>query len=76
MPGDPKECRERAKRCHQMAAETTHPNLKQSLTEIADHWMRLATELDATKRLLDEWGDPRFVGNPRRVVPLRPGKRA
>lgn len=76
MPGDPKECREHAKRCLQMAWEATNPPLKQSLNEIANHWMSLATELEATKRLLDEWGDPRFVENPRRVVPLRPRRQA
>jgi hypothetical protein len=59
-----------------MASETTHLPLKQSLTEIANHWMRLATELEATKRLLDEWGDPRFVDNPRCVVPFRPRQQA
>ena len=76
MPGDPKECREHAKRCHQMASETTYPPLTQSLTEIADIWMKLATELEATERLLDEWGDPRFVDNPRCVVPFRTRQQA
>jgi hypothetical protein len=75
MPGDPGECRERAKRCLQMASETAHPPLKQSLTEIANHWIRLATELEATKRLLDEWRDPRS-DKPRCVGPLRPRKQA
>ena len=58
MPGDPKECREHAKRCLQLAYETTNPALKDSLTDIAGQWMRLATDLEATKRLLDEWGEP------------------
>ena len=74
MPGDPKECREHAKRCLEMASETKHLPLKDSLIDIANHWMRLATELEATKRLLAEWGDPRF-NNPDCVVPLRPRKR-
>jgi hypothetical protein len=30
--------------------------LKQSLFDAAKLWMRLATELDVTRRLLDEWG--------------------
>jgi hypothetical protein len=59
-----------------MAAETNYLPLKQSLSEIADHWMRLATELEVTKRLLDEWGDPRLVNRRGCVVPLRPRKRA
>jgi hypothetical protein len=58
MPGDPQECREHAKRCWQLASETNNLALRDSLTEIAQKWARLATELEATKTLLDEWGDP------------------
>ena len=45
MPGDPKECREHAKRCLQLADETTNPALKDSLLDISRHWMRLAADL-------------------------------
>jgi hypothetical protein len=58
MPGDPKECRERAKRCMHLSHESTNPVLKQNLFDIAKVWMRLATELEVTRRLLDEWGEP------------------
>ena len=58
MPGNPKECRERAKRCLQLAHETPNPVLKDSLTDIARQWTRLATDLEATRLLLDEWGEP------------------
>ena len=47
MPGDPKQCREHAKRCLQLAQETSNPALKDSLGNIAEQWMRLATDLDA-----------------------------
>jgi hypothetical protein len=56
MPGNPKECREHAKRCLQLAHETTNPVLKESLTDIAGQWTRLATDLEVTKLLLDEMG--------------------
>jgi hypothetical protein len=56
MPGDPKECRERAKRCWALAAETKNPVLQESLTDLAQKWAALATDLEATKRLLDSWG--------------------
>ena len=36
MPGDPKECREHAKRCWELASETTNPALKESLVEEGD----------------------------------------
>jgi hypothetical protein len=50
------ECREHAKRCLQLAHEATNPVLKESLFDIAQTWMRLATDLEATRRLLDEMG--------------------
>jgi hypothetical protein len=58
MPGDPKECREHAKRCLQLAHETKNPVLKESLTDIAGQWTRLATDLEVTRLLLDEMGTP------------------
>jgi hypothetical protein len=58
MPGDPKQCREHAKRCLQLAQEATNSALRSSLEEIAQQWMRLATDLEATKPLLEAWGDP------------------
>ena len=45
MPFDPRECRERAKRCLQLAAETTDPNAQEILTTSAQRWQRLASEL-------------------------------
>jgi hypothetical protein len=54
MPGDPKECRERAKRCLALASQTNNPNLKESLTDIANRWAALATELEATRALMAE----------------------
>ena len=75
MPGDPKECREHAKRCFQLAEETANPSLKESLTDIAQKWISLASDLEATKRLLDGWGDPGFADTGC-VVPLSRRKRA
>ncbi len=58
MPGDPKECRQHAKRCWALASETDNPVLKESLVDLAQRWAALATHLEATKRLLDAWGKP------------------
>jgi hypothetical protein len=58
VPGDSKEYREYAKRCLQIAQETTNPALRASLEEIAHHWLRFAADLEATKPLLEAWGDP------------------
>ena len=62
MPGDPKECREHAKRCLKIAQEATNPALRASLEDIAQQWLRLAADLEATKPLLEAWADPCFVG--------------
>jgi hypothetical protein len=52
MPGDPEECRAHARRCWALACEATNPVVKDSLTDIAQRWARLARELEATHRLL------------------------
>jgi len=62
MPGDPKECREHAKRCLKIAQEATNQALRASLEEIAQQWLRLAADLEATKPLLEALGDPDFFG--------------
>ena len=38
MPGDPKRCREHAKRCWALASEVTNPVLKESLLDAAQRW--------------------------------------
>jgi hypothetical protein len=59
VPGNPKECREHAKRCMELAAGTTNPALKESLLDLAKTWSRLATDLDATKQLVEAWDEPK-----------------
>ena len=58
MPGDPKAYREHAKRCLQIAQEATNPALRGSLEDIAQQWLRLAADFEATKPLIEAWGDP------------------
>jgi len=53
MPGDPKQCREHAKRCWALASEITNPVLKESLTDAAQRWALLATELETIHSLLE-----------------------
>jgi hypothetical protein len=47
MPGDPKECREHAENCRRMAAESRTTSGRSTLLNLADHWERLATELES-----------------------------
>jgi hypothetical protein len=53
MAADPKECREQAKRCLKLAAETNDPVLKNSLTETAHRWERLAADLDSDHQVVN-----------------------
>ena len=47
MSADPKECREQAKRCLRLAAEANDHVLRDSLTDTAHRWERLAAELQS-----------------------------
>jgi len=53
MPGDPKRCREHAKRCWALASEITNPVLKESLLDAAQRWAVLAAELETIHSLLE-----------------------
>ena len=56
MPGDPKECREHAKNCLRMAAEAPSPLAKARFQKLAETWMRLATDLEHARALVEQWG--------------------
>jgi hypothetical protein len=56
MPGDPKQCREHAKRCWALASESTNPAVKDSLIDAAQRWAVLAAELE-THSLLEALED-------------------
>jgi hypothetical protein len=68
MPGDPKECREHAKNCFRLAAEAPNEVGKRRFEELARTWLRLASDLEAAKVLLERWGPSK--------VPERSTKRA
>jgi hypothetical protein len=56
MPGDPRECRERAKSCLRLAAEAHSLQAKETFESLAETWLRLAADLEAAKDLLKQWG--------------------
>ena len=58
MPGDPKRCREHAKRCWALASEITNPVLKESLLDAAQRWAVLAAELETIHSLLEALEEP------------------
>jgi hypothetical protein len=51
MPGDPIECRIRANRCAEIAAETDNPDLKQKLLDLAEQWLKIAGDIEAIQTL-------------------------
>ena len=56
MPGNPEECRAHARRCWALAAEVINPVLKESLTDLAQRWAKVAADLEVTRQLLEQWG--------------------
>lgn len=59
MPGDPKECREHAKHCLELASDAPQSSLARShFEDLAKIWMRLATDLEHADALLKRWGGP------------------
>jgi hypothetical protein len=50
MPGDPKECRQRALRCTELAERAPDPQLKERL---ARRWRELALQLERAQALRD-----------------------
>ena len=60
MPGDPKECREQANQCLELASKAPSPLSKARFEELAQTWLRLARNLEHARALLKNWGDPTF----------------
>jgi hypothetical protein len=60
MPGDPKECRQHAKHCQELADAAPSQLTKARFEELAQTWLRLATDLEHAKALLEAWGDPKL----------------
>ena len=58
MPGDPKECREHAKHCQDMADGAASPMAKARFEDLAQTWLQLAGDLEHAKALVEHWGNP------------------
>ena len=53
MPGHPKECREHAKRCGELARLATTQEARQQFLSLQMSWIRLAADLDNAKAFID-----------------------
>ena len=61
MPGDPKECRQHARRCAELASIATTPEAREQFLSLEQSWMRLAADLEQAKAFiaaLDKMDDP------------------
>ena len=61
MPGDPKECRQRALNCMLEAKAARTPQARDNFANLARSWIKLAEGLERTQALLaevDELDDP------------------
>ena len=54
MPGDPKECREHAANCVEMANASENDNDKGRLKELAASWDKLAAELERARAIIEK----------------------
>ena len=64
MPGDPKECRHHAASCAELANTARSPELRLTLINLSQNWLKLAIELERARALLD-------MDGPTPVLPLR-----
>jgi hypothetical protein len=53
MPGDPKECREHARRCAELANTATTPDAREHFLALQQSWLRLAADLESAKAFID-----------------------
>jgi hypothetical protein len=58
MPGDPKECRLHALKCAEIARISPDSRTQEQFTQLAQTWLKLASDLEQSQAVLDAWGDP------------------
>jgi hypothetical protein len=51
MPGEPEECRARARRCAELAAAATNSCAKAAYLDLARQWTKLATDIEMAEAL-------------------------
>jgi hypothetical protein len=56
MPGDPKKCRENAKRCLKFTQTARTEADRERFEGLAQWWLVLATDFEVAEVLLEKWG--------------------
>ena len=62
MGTDPKQCRQRALWCTDLAERATEPTLKAVLTDLAERWQKAAVELECADKV-GQGGNHPFSGS-------------
>jgi hypothetical protein len=52
MPGDPKECRQHARRCAELASAATTQEAREQFLSLQMSWIRLAADLENAKAFI------------------------
>ena len=71
MPGDPKECRENAKRCLEFAQTARTDADRERFEGLAKRWLALATDFEAASALLGKWSSGLMTFSDDAVTPAR-----
>jgi ribosome-binding factor A len=53
MPGNPKECRQHARRCAELASIATTQEAREQFLSLQMSWIRLAADLEQAKAFID-----------------------
>jgi hypothetical protein len=53
MPGDPKECRQHAERCAELARMASTSEARETFLDLQMKWIRLAMELTQARALIE-----------------------
>jgi hypothetical protein len=69
MPGNPEQCRLNAARCLKLAKRARRPDMRDTLTALADTWTRLAAEHESDEALLRAISELEF-SKPYEALPL------
>ena len=74
MPGDPKECRMHAAKCRGLATQATTPSAKEAFANLAEHWDRLASELESAEAFLRAMAEiePKRLSDPSASIDRKP----
>ena len=57
MPGDPRACREHARRCAELAALVATPEEREHFLSLERTWIKLAAELESAEAFLNTMDD-------------------